>query len=467
MSINQYIINIKLLAVAIILPASLFAQKPGGSLGAATPVTTPSPYTHTTINYVRTWEPEAPLKDTNAITSPTRLVREVKQTTEYLDGLGRAIQRVAKGVSPNGRDLVQMFIYDPYGREQYSYLQYTHQASGDGKFKRDPFSAQNSFYKNGILNPGLSGENIFYTKKEIELSPLDRELKMYAPGNSWINRPVETRYLVNGIGDSVRIWTMGSTFPVSTSSYANGQLSKIVSINEHGNQTVEYKDKDSRIILKKIQISDVPSTGAFGWLCTYYVYDDMGNLRYVIPPSGVEAIKGNWTITAAVDTGLCYHYQYDARQRMIVKRAPGAGRTLLVYDSRDRVVFAQDSIQRSKVPMEWIATFYDDLNRPTMTAIYKNTISLEDLQKSVDAAVASATISYVAPAKADLAVYEHDGRSLYTATNSITVFEDFDSGNGEMVMETKPSTGDTISLLANNPLPNISPSLLTPLAYTF
>jgi hypothetical protein len=90
-----------------------------------------------------------PLADTASVTSSSRRVREVKQTTQYLDGLGRPIQVVTKGISSNGRGLVLPIIYDNCGREQYKYLPYVQHSGNlnDGKFKTIPFNHRVSFIK--------------------------------------------------------------------------------------------------------------------------------------------------------------------------------------------------------------------------------------------------------------------------------------------------------------------------------
>ena len=116
-------------------------------------------------------------------------------------------------------------------------------------------------------------------------------------------------------------------------------------------------------MLRKVQLSSTPGSAHIGWLSTYYVYDDFGNLRFVIPPLAVDVIKGTWTISTSIANELCFQYQYDERKRMIVKKVPGAGPVFMVYDVRDRLVFTQDSVQRVKLPMEWMVTFYDDINR--------------------------------------------------------------------------------------------------------
>ncbi|MCF6403125.1 type III secretion system effector protein [Chitinophaga filiformis] len=473
MNFIKYVIYTGALSAISAISDGAFAQtnKPGGTRSTATAVTVPSAYTNTSVNYVRTWEPDMPLTDTAAVISTARKVREVKQTTQYVDGLGRPIQTVSKGVSSGGKDLVAPVIYDAFGREQYKYLPYVQQSGNfnDGKFKTDPFSAQKTFYQNGLLNPGVAGENIYYAQQEFEQSPLNRPLKAYSAGNSWATHPVQMRYQVNSVADSVRLWNIGSVIPTSTGNFATGQLQKNVTVDEQGSQVVEYKDKQGQVLLKKVQIASTPGTGHIGWLCTYYVYDDLGNLRFVIPPLAVEAIKGTWVISTAIADELCFQYQYDARQRMVVKKVPGAGRIFMVYDVRDRLVFTQDSLQRTKPSMEWMVTFYDELNRPTMTAIYQGTATRDTLQARMNRAVSSQAISYVAPAQADVALYSHDGSPLYTATNSISMLDGFDSNvGGDTEVRIDPATaGDTTVITASNPLPNISASALTPLTYTF
>jgi hypothetical protein len=46
------------------------------------------------INYIRTWEANAPEQNPNALIN--RSITDVKQTTQYLDGLGRPLQTVVK-----------------------------------------------------------------------------------------------------------------------------------------------------------------------------------------------------------------------------------------------------------------------------------------------------------------------------------------------------------------------------------
>src|SRR5687768_15084360 len=92
--------------------SSLFAQ----------PRIAPFAYPSSTpINYIRSWDVVAPESNPNNLMLSTPLDKAV-MTTQYLDGLGRPIQTVVKGITPLGKDLVTPVVYDAYGREDVRYL---------------------------------------------------------------------------------------------------------------------------------------------------------------------------------------------------------------------------------------------------------------------------------------------------------------------------------------------------------
>ncbi|MEJ0105024.1 MAG: hypothetical protein WDO19_21830 [Bacteroidota bacterium] len=72
-----------------------------------------------------------------------------------------------------------------------------------------------------------------------------------------------------------------------------------------------------------------------GWLCTYYLYDKMNNLRCVVQPRGVELISPSWVLSdATILAEQCFRYEYDGRKRMIMKKVPGAAEVYMVYDCK-------------------------------------------------------------------------------------------------------------------------------------
>ncbi len=349
----------------------------------------PSSYgTDTKVNFVRIWEASKPYSSEANVMDTTRTVSEVKQKTQYYDGLGRSVQTVIKKISPAGKDLVAPILYDAFGREIFKYLPYV-QITGntsDGKFKTDPFNAQASYYTNGTYNPGNVGEQVFYNKTLFENSLLNRVDTLFAPGNSWggSHIGVVKRDGSNIVSDSVRIWNISMTAgssPTSSGKYPSGELYKSISIDEHGKKAIEYRDKEGQVILKKTQLAASPSTHHTGWLCTYYVYDDLGNLRFVIPPKATEAISADWIITTTIKDELCFRYEYDREKRLVIKKIPGAGEVSMVYDSRDRLVATQDANNQNNTI--WIGNTYDQLNRPVGTYMITFDIDREGLQDAV------------------------------------------------------------------------------------
>ena len=316
------------------------------------------------INYVRTWDAFAPL--TNKDTLAAGQGRQVKQVTQYFDGLGRPIEIVSKRTGPFQTDIVSANTYDEFGRESNKYLPYSMHwgLTSDGSFKYDPFADIRSHYNSYF------SDSFPYTKTIYERSPLSRPVAVYAPGKSWAGqlRGVTMQYLFNTVSDSVRKWVISSNQPSTSVRYGAGQLEKTITTDEHGKQVVEYKDAQGRIILKKVQIDNSPAGAHIGWLCTYYVYNDLDELVFVLQPKAVQQLIGNsWSFGSYTLDELCFQYSYDERHRMISKKVPGAGVVYMVYDARDRLVMTQDSLMRAA--HKWMYTLYDAQDRPTTTGL--------------------------------------------------------------------------------------------------
>jgi RHS repeat-associated protein len=323
---------------------------------------------NTSLNYVRERDIVKPGVTDSLTASQLASPGDARQSTQYFDGLTRPIQTVNKQISPLGYDQVSMQVYDTYDREVIKYLPYT-SPSSDGNYKPGALLEQNNFN-----SAQFSGEQYYYGQINYEASPVSRPLTTLAPGNSWAgnSRGIQTQYLINTANDSVRIWIPGvnpSDLPTTTATYSPGTLYKTVTVDERYNQVEEYKDLQGNVVLKKVQLSSTPGTAHVGWLCTYYVYDDIGNLRFVLQPAAVTTLlaQGNWTLSTAIRNELCFYYGYDANNRLSVKKVPGAGEAWMVYDARDRLVMTQDSSLRYQG--KWLVTKYDNLNRPDSTGL--------------------------------------------------------------------------------------------------
>ena len=347
------------------------------------------PYPYSTsghMSYISVWDAVKPFSDDTSLSSNLNTIREARQTTTYVDGLGRTIQTVIKGASPSGFDMVTTNIYDAVGKESVKYFGFPANNTGsnlavsDGLFKMNPFQEMAAFYSTFNASGPLyeQGEYFYYTQINYEASPLNRTLTTYSPGNSWVGsgRGVTQQYLVAMAGDSVRKWNIADTVrsnPVSTGMYGDGKLYKNIVTDEQGHQTIEYKNNEGQLILKKAQLWNSPAAGHSGWLCTYYVYDSVDNLRFVMQPKAVEWLQANgWNFAnsggSQVTAEFCFRYEYDARKHLIIKKVPGADEEWMIYDSRDRLVLNQNAILRGQ--SKWLFTKYDALNRPIVTGFY-------------------------------------------------------------------------------------------------
>ncbi len=333
-------------------------------------------------NYVRTQIPDAP----SAVFPPASGM--YRQSTAYTDGLGRPMQTVAKNAHADGFDLVIHKVYDAgTGRETYQYLPFTIPVSQSfGLLSETPNSRIRRFYDAG----GVPDEEPF-SKTVLENSPVSRVTKTLAPGTSWVgsDRGVTNEYLSNIAAEGIRQFSIGNNpneGPITIGVYAANQLSITKVTDEDGKWSLEYKDKRGLVILKKTRIS---GTGVAhdGFACTYFVYDNLQKLRYVIPPKAVAAISATWDVGSVAD--LCYSYYYDAKGRLIEKKLPGKAKEKYVYDKRDRLVFYQDGILATD---RWAFTTYDAFNRPTTTGIANwGNVTRDYVQNAVNTSTSAPT----------------------------------------------------------------------------
>ncbi|MDB9837224.1 DUF6443 domain-containing protein, partial [Flavobacteriaceae bacterium] len=243
---------------------------------------------------------------------------------------------------PSGADLVATLSYDAFGRQDKSYLP-TPMEGTAGSYRDAVVTSATDYY--GVTNP--------YSETVFEASPLNRVMEQKAPG-TFANSPIKQDYDTNG-ADEVNRYDVadGGEINESESTYAAGTLYKNELRDENGKSTYTYTDLQGRVVLKR-----APSTGE-GPHDTYYLYDDYGNLRYVLPP----AAEGKTDATTLAQ--LCYQYTYDYRNRLTEKQLPGKGVEYIAYDSQDRPVLTQDALMRAA--KKALKTEYDAHSRVVKT----------------------------------------------------------------------------------------------------
>ncbi|WP_303317579.1 DUF6443 domain-containing protein [Flavivirga abyssicola] len=352
----------------------------------------------TTENYVKTtsYQIKTP---TGAVSNDYKI-----EGITYYDGLGRPKQSIGIRAGGNREDIITYIDYDEFGRQDKEYLPYAISSNG-ASYITDAKNATLSYYDNAIRYDddflGMTVADINpYSQKRLEDSPLSRVLSQAAPGKDWkqgSGNEIEFDYQSN-TNYSVAKFSVDLSFANNTYTptliigigadefYDGGELSKTITKDENWqpNQTYptdhtieEFKDKQGRVVLKRTYGPSMVN----GVLRnnenhdTYYVYDDYGNLSFVIPPK---------SYLGSELSELCYQYKYDNRNRLVEKKIPGKGWEYIVYDKADRPILTQDAKQ--KTTGEWLFTKYDIFGRVAYTgkATSANTTTREAVQEEVN-----------------------------------------------------------------------------------
>lgn len=329
---------------------------------------------------------------------------DVSQTITYFDGLGRPIQAVTTNGSPGLKDVIQLMEYDSFGRMAKQYLAYT--GGTDGAFKTGAVTAQQDFYN--APPAGVEGTAYPYSRTVFESSPLDRITEQgfagaaYQPQSSAIansGHSVKTGYATNNTITFSQITTSRKValyrvnyspemtpILVLSGAYQANQLYVTVNKDENwkssdgrSGTTEIYRDGQGRTILERR--FNTTQEGTLEMLSTYYVYNDLGNLCFVLPPV-VSPDKDSAPPTTTQLNEYCYQYRYDGWGRLIEKKLPAKAWEYFVYNELDQMVYSQDGNLRAK--NQWLFYKYDGLGRLIVTGHTTSTSSRQAIQNWVN-----------------------------------------------------------------------------------
>ncbi|MDY8137213.1 DUF6443 domain-containing protein, partial [Aquimarina sp. 2201CG5-10] len=317
-----------------------------------------------TENYVFTRAFQAPITETQLLDPNIGIQsnKDVIESITYFDGLGRPKQQIGIKASPERKDIISHIGYDDYGRQDKQYLPFESNAVV-GSYKTVNISTDiNSYYQtkypSDFTGMVLADVNA-YSESVFEPSPLNRVQEQGAPGKDWkanitteIDHTIKFDWDSNGTNEVIYF---DVSFPL-VSGVPNTEVPSLVKdgyynpnelqvtttkdenwqpgqshLNDH--TTKEYTDKQGRVVLKRTYNDNIAHD-------TYYVYDDFGNLTYVIPPKVTLSSTDGVSTTELSE--LCYQYKYDHRNRLIEKKIPGKGWEYIVYNKLDQPVMTQD-----------------------------------------------------------------------------------------------------------------------------
>ena len=315
------------------------------------------------------------------------------------------MQSIGVRAGGGSEDVITHIGYDAIGRQAKDYLPYA-ALTTPGSYRTGASGSTDSYYITNYSTEISSTTPNPYSEKHFENSPLNRVLEQTAPGISWKygstidsdghsnGHSIKFGYQNNAEGE---VRNFGVTLSYSPTymiyipsltligNYEMGKLYKTITKDENwqtsdgtNHTTEEFKDKLGRVILKRTYgpadlngDGDTSDSGeSLATYDTYYVYDNYGNLTYVLPPKMEPTTALFSSITNQLDE-LGYQYKYDGRNRLVEKKIPGKDWEYIVYDNLDRPVMTQDGNQRVPATDEWLVTKYDALGRVVYTSIYR------------------------------------------------------------------------------------------------
>jgi RHS repeat-associated protein len=437
-----------------------------------------------TQNYIRVLTPNTRIKTNGMLDALSTNKDSVQMTIQYIDGLGRPLQTVQRQASPSAKDIVQPFVYDQFGREAVKCLPYSTDSTDLAAFGSYRANALNagagvSRFYNPPGSPASATQQLNgipitaypFGQTGFEPSPLNRVIEQGAPGASWqlgatpdagssshsarmvmatndqtsfsttkdtanngsrrvivysvaINAD-QSRTLSRGIGAAVEYYDTGQLL-VTTTKDENWQPG-----DGCFGTTEEYKDKEGHTIVKRTY--NLKRTYSAGieiktpeMLSTYYVYDDLGNLCFVLPP-GASPDQGSAAPGQSVIDNRCYQYRYDRRNRLVQKKVPGKGWEYIIYNKLDQPVATQDSVQRMKAAQEWTITKYDAMGRPVLMGVYQHTGSTAgaDYHAALQAAADTTGAQWETPVSTGTGYTANSWPKTWATTLSVNYYDSY------------------------------------------
>ena len=274
-------------------------------------------------------------------------------STDYYNGIGKKI--VAASSTTAGGYTHTLAVYGNEGR-----LLEAWQPVGYSTESYQPTNSISSSAKSFYSDPSS------YTRYEYDA--LGRVIGQTGPGDTWykMGKKIKKSYISNS-ANSVICYEAPteSNSLVENGCYKSASLFCEETKDEDGHTLQVFIDLQGRKVLERRE----------GNNDTYYVYNDYGELRFVLPPGYQDG--------GMVDSDA-YEYRYDDRGRMFYKKVPGCDYVSYAYDKGDRLAKIQDGVLRSKGL--WRFMLYDDVSR----------LCLQGTCTSFDLGNRSATVSFSA-----------------------------------------------------------------------
>lgn len=366
-------------------------------------VSLPSDSFISAFNATRTYTPRVRINDSSQVndnSSPDR----VSITTTYANGLGATIQTVQQYATLSAAGQYKHMVVPNDVRikpDPYSFMPY----ASDIKDYNQSAPNHSVMYHNDNRYPseaGVADISVISTGQMVNTSTiLERSAMTYDPGKSRMGQGngVKTTVITNKVMASqnapavnVRFWTLNASgIPTTNTIYQDGTLSGKRTESADGMEANELNDRSGKLVYEaNLQISS-GVVKVYG--ITYYIYDELDRLRYILPPKAVDAISAaGWTVSQSIIDELCFSYLYDANGRQHSLHKPGEqGYTEMVYRKDGQLIMRRSPLEKEKGL--WELVFYDKSGRLIATGLLTSNNDRAYWQEQANMQVAQASNS--------------------------------------------------------------------------
>ena len=275
-------------------------------------------------------------------------------THQFYDGLGRP---QSSAISSNGT-FTPVFSAQEYNLKGLPYKQWLPvpvNTSPTSLSAHDIIDEAIAYYDDG---------HYACSKTVYDNSPLNLTVAQYGPGTKWQtnDKGVKTERFANSTTTeelkciNFAISDDGLSFE-RNGFVDNGMLDVVKTTDEDGHSLLVFTDFLGRTILERRLLAE-------RFIDTYYIYDKLSNLRFVLSPMATNQLKN---ATGTIDANneyikkYGYAYDYDGYNRCTSKQLPGRDPITFVYDDYGRLAFCQDGNQRQDG--QWTYYSYDFVGR--------------------------------------------------------------------------------------------------------
>ena len=279
---------------------------------------------------------------------PNKTIR--KRT--YYDPMYRPTVTIQLNQTPQKKHLATFIEYDAYGRLYREWLQIPIEWE---HLTNNTFKNNATQYYHGESRPFVEHT---YSTATWENGVAKNELVGIQKVGDDMGRHKVSFYSRGNDGAEVRLFQVTLTGLLECKGFYRDSMLCVTQTTDEDNKTkAVYTNQRNQVVMEKV-----------GDAATYYVYNDLNQLCYVLPPLAINQLEEG--VYDEDNDGLkkyAYIYKYDERGNQIYKRLPGCEPVQMVYDKSNALVLSQTGNQRARGTF-WTVYKYDELWRPIYTA---------------------------------------------------------------------------------------------------